>query len=385
MKKLLIVNSNLHIGGVQEALVSLLLQIHKDYDITLALFSPYGALQKRLPEDIKVVHIRSPYRYLGIQQQDLKGKPMQKLLRNFYAGVCRVFGRNAATALMAPFQKTIKGFDVAISFVHDGYDNAFYGGCNGFVLRHVQAEKKLTFLHGDYVKCGGNTPHNAARYRKFDGICACSQGCADSFLAVLPELKEKMHIVPNCHDFDRIRTRSQTQVPMDAPEIKILSVARFGAEKAIPRAVEALADCKFQNYHYYLAGDGTQRPQVEAAIEKHGLHDRVTLLGEQENPFGYMAKADLLLIPSLSEAAPMVIGEAACLGVPVLSTNTSSAREMIEDTGFGWVCENSQEGITQMLDMLLSQPALLQEKKQQMRSAPVDNQRALAAFQNVIG
>ena len=241
MKKLLIVNSNLQIGGVQEALVSLLLQIHKDYDITLALFSPCGPLLQRLPGDIKVIGVDSPYRYLGTSRRELQGKPVQKLLRAGYAGVCRIFGRTAAMALMAPFQKKMEGYDVAISFVHDGYDNAFYGGCNSFVLRHVQATKKVTFLHGDYVKCGGNTPKNAARYEKFDHICACSQGCADSFLSVLPQLKDKVHIVPNCHDFDRIRTLADTQVTMDAAGIKILSVARFGAEKAIPRAVEALA------------------------------------------------------------------------------------------------------------------------------------------------
>jgi len=384
LKKLLIVNSNLHIGGVQEALVNLLKQIGREYDVTLALFSPYGALRSRLPENVKVLTITSPYRYLGIRRQDLQGKPVQQLLRSFYAGVSRILGRDAAIACMAPFQKTLTGFDVAISYVHDGDDKAFYGGCNSFVLRHVRAAKKLTFLHGDYVKCGGNTAKNAARYQKFDGICACSQGCADSLLAALPELKDKVQVVPNCHDFDRIRALAQEPAQLDAEGVKILTVARFGTEKAIPRAVEALAACKQSNYHYYLIGDGSQRPQVEAAIQKHHLQERVTLLGEQENPFCYMAKADLLLIPSVSEAAPMVIGEAACLGLPILSTRTSSAEAMVEKAGYGWVCENTQSGITKALDALLSQPALLRQKKEQMQQTNADNTTAVEAFRSVI-
>ena len=40
------------------------------------------------------------------------------------------------------------------------------------------------------------------------------------------------------------------------------------------------------------------------------LSENVTLLGEKENPYGYIKAADLLLIPSYSEAATMVIGEA---------------------------------------------------------------------------
>ena len=384
MKKLLIVNSNLQIGGVQQSLVNLLREISGEYDVTLALFSPYGQLKDSLPENVKVTYISSPYRFLGIRRQDLQGQPVQILLRSFYAGICRIFGRTAAMALMAPFQKKLKGFDVAISFVHDGYDDAFYGGCNSFVLRHVQAEKKLTFLHGDYVKCGGNTKKNAARYRRFDTICACSQGCADSFLSALPELKDKVRVVPNCHDFDRIRALAQTSVSMDDAGVKILSVARFGAEKAIDRAVEALAACQNQNYHYYIAGDGPQRPQVEAAIEKHRLQDKVTLLGEQTNPFGFMVKADLLLIPSVSEAAPMVIGEAACLGLPVLTTKTSSAVDMVENTGYGWVCENSHAGITAGVDELLQQPELLRQKKEEMQKNSPDNRGAITAFFGVI-
>lgn len=38
MKRVLIVNNNMHIGGVQKALVNLLHEIHGDYEVTLLLF-----------------------------------------------------------------------------------------------------------------------------------------------------------------------------------------------------------------------------------------------------------------------------------------------------------------------------------------------------------
>ena len=49
MKKILIVNNNMHIGGVQKALVSLLWAIRDQYDITLLLFHPGGECRKELP------------------------------------------------------------------------------------------------------------------------------------------------------------------------------------------------------------------------------------------------------------------------------------------------------------------------------------------------
>ena len=55
MKKLLIVNNNLHIGGVQKALLNLLDEIAGDYEITLLLFSDCGALRGRVPDGVRVI------------------------------------------------------------------------------------------------------------------------------------------------------------------------------------------------------------------------------------------------------------------------------------------------------------------------------------------
>ena len=46
MKRILIVNNNMHIGGVQKALLNLLQTLHADYDITLLLFYRGGAAQR---------------------------------------------------------------------------------------------------------------------------------------------------------------------------------------------------------------------------------------------------------------------------------------------------------------------------------------------------
>ena len=164
-------------------------------------------------------------------------------------------------------------------------------------------------------------------------------------------------------------------------------MARFGKEKGVERAIEALAALPdtVAPYHYYVIGDGSQRPQIEEKIKLLALEDRVTLLGELSEPYGHMKAADLLLIPSVSEAAPLVVGEAACLGTPILSTKTSSAEEMIERTGFGWVCGNSVQAMTQKLSELLDSPERLQEKAQALSVLHMDNEKAVAQFAALIG
>lgn len=376
MEKILIVNNNMHLGGVQKALVNLLTCIHDRYEITLVLFHPAGKLLEQIPADVRVLPVTSAYRYLGMTSADALGK--HRLGRSFYAAVARLLGRDMAIRLMALGQKKLSGFDVAISYLHDARDKAFYGGCNDFVLRHVEAKRRLTFLHCDFSMVGGNTPKNRRRYEAFDGIAACSEGCRQKFLACMPHLEQKTHVVYNCHNFESIRTLArQAAACLPKDRVNILTVARLGREKGVPRAIEALGQLKQYGFHYYIVGDGVQRRQVEEAIVSLGLQDRVTLVGELENPYGYVSAADLLLIPSVSEAAPMVIGEAACLGTPVLTTETSSAREMVETTGYGWVCPNSVEGLTDGLRPLLAAPARLSFPQP-------DNSLALRQFESIL-
>lgn len=376
MKRILIVNNNLCMGGVQKALISLLWNIRSDLDVTLLLFYKDGELLQELPPEIKVITPDSAYCYLGMPGSAAKGLK-NKLGRSFYAAITRIFGRKYALWLMSLRQKKLTGYDVAISYLHDGADKTFYGGCNEFVLKHVEAKKKITFLHCDYTLCGAQTARNAKQYARFDRIAACAQGCADAFISANPHLEEKVRVVCNCHRFRRIREQAE-EAAVQLPEetVNVVTVARLGREKGVERAVEALAElgADREKLHYYIIGDGILRPQLEALIEKEGLNNCVTLCGQMNNPYGYIRAADLLLIPSYSEAAPLVIGEAACLGTPVLSTKTSSAEEMLTATGYGRVCENSVEGLTAALRELTRKPSVPIEARQ------ISNDEALAQF-----
>ena len=386
MKKILILNNNLHIGGVQKALVNLLCEVHDQYEITLALFYPHGELLKNIPEDVTILPIQSCYRYLGMSKNDCSNF-WEFLCRSFFAAISRLFGRKYAIWLMGFGQKTLEGYDVAISYLHNSKEKAFYGGCNDFLLRHVSAPKKITCLHGDYQLCGANTKENAVQYAQFDFITACSQGCADSFLQANPMLKGKMRVLPNCQDFEKIRQDAEKMpVSWKDGKLHIVTIARMGKEKGVPRAVEAFGALEeFRDkYHYTIIGDGVERPVVEEKIRQYGLEDQITLMGEMANPYGYLKASDLLLIPSVSEAAPMVIGEAVCLGTPILSTRTSSAEEMIAAPGYGWVCENNVKGLVGALAEIFKNSTEIAEKKQNISRIEMDNALAVSMFSKLL-
>lgn len=385
MQKLLIVNNNMNIGGVQKSLLNLLKCISSDYDVTLLLFHRSGALLREIPSNVKVITSGAPYAYLGMSNAETDGHFSQKLGRGFFAGCAKLLGAGVSMALMRPFHRMLKGYDVAISFLHSGAPKSFYGGCNEFVLHHVQAKRKVTFLHCDFAKIGANTPRNRRIYAKFDAIAACSEGCKRAFLAAFPEFAEKTLAVENCQDFDAIRRKASEPFPFANKEgLQIVTVARLGREKGIDRALEAIAALPDAQLHYTVIGDGVERTRLEAKISELELSERVTLAGESENPYGAIRAADLLLIPSYSEAAPMVIAESASLGTPVLSTLTSSAEEMVAQSGYGWVCENSIEGIRAGLSALLDDLQKLREKQAFLQNLSFDNEIALTHFRALI-
>lgn len=386
MKKIIIVNNNMEIGGVQKSLCNLLWEIHDRYDVTLCLFRATGAYMPELPQDVKVLECPGFFRYLGTSQSTWKGA--HKLIRGAMASTAKAFGRSAAMKLVLAGEKKLPGeYDVAISFLHNGRKSNFYGGVQEFVLRRVNARRKVAFLHCDYGRCGANEKHNNRLLTRFDRIAACSEGCRESLLQVLPELADRAVTVRNCQPYDRIRAMArENPVVYPQGQVNIVMVSRLAHEKGIERAMEAVAvagQAGLRCRLYLVGGGGMEQTLRQRALELN-LSNRVEFLGEQSNPYRFMVGADLFLMTSYHEAAPMVIEEAACLNLPILTTRTTSSHEMVIRPGRGWVCENNQQALNQALMEILSEPEKLNEKKKLLTECPVDNRLAVEQFMNLI-
>lgn len=386
-KKILIVNNNMHIGGVQRALADLLNEIHSDYEITLLLFNKGGELLDCIPDDVNVISAGPVFRPLGIVKDDrrvllaLTGKALLWI-------VFRLIGRKRTMKLMCSMARRADGFDCAISFLHSGREDVFYGGCCEYVLNCTDAKRKYAFLHCDFKSIGAASAYNLELYSSFDVVAACSNGCRDAFLSAEPEFRGAIRVVYNCHDFKRItKLAGAVPAPARVRPLEIVTVARLGREKGVLRAVEAISMLgkRSNEVHLRIIGSGIQHANAEELIHEKGMEGSIELMGETSNPYPFMKAADVLLIPSYSEAAPMVIDEAACLCTPVLSTGTCSAEELVSERGFGWVCGNSVEGITEALNRLLDSPQEIAERSSFLQTVVFDNSKALEGFRGLIG
>lgn len=378
MKRIIIVNNNMVIGGVQKSLYNLLWAVHDKYDVTLCLFHASGEYLDKLPENIRIIEAKGLCRYLGISQGQCKG--VHKLMRGALACVAKIFGRNAAMKLVLAGERKVPGhYDCAISFLHNGNIKNFYGGIQEFVLKKTTADKKVAFLHCDYQNSGANHPANNRLIAEFDMIAACSDGCRRAFEAVLPELAGKCVTVRNFHRFDEIhRMAQQEPVHYEGKHPHVVMVSRLAHEKGIDRAIAAAAQVKRQGYPImlHIVGSGPMEPMLKETAKALRMEENVIFHGQQSNPYGYMVAADLFLMTSFHEAAPMVIEEAVSLGIPVLTTSTTSSQEMVTQAGVGWVCENSEEALSKRLFDILSNPQILKDMKIRLQQLSVDNEAA---------
>ena len=105
------------------------------------------------------------------------------------------------------------------------------------------------------------------------------------------------------------------------------------------------------------------------------MQDCVTMHGNQKNPYPYIKSAEFLLLSSYHEAAPMVFAEAMFLGVPVVTTETRSAKELVGEKGF--VCDNNEKGIYYTLKEIFINRALLENKKNKLLNYDIDNENII--------
>ena len=386
MKKIIIVNNNMKVGGVQKSLINLLRSIEGKAEITLLLFSQRGEYIDYLPTSVRIFHCNSLFRYLGMSQGECKG--LDRFLRGFLAALCKLLGRATVMKLLLASQNEVEEeFDCAISFLHNGRDSNFYGGTQEFVLHKVRAKQKVAFLHCDYSQSGANTKANNALIEQFDWIAACSEGCRNAFIQTLPELEERCVCVRNCHDYPQILKMAEMEkIAYPVQTRNVVMVSRLAHEKGIERAIEATAYALKQGIqiHLHIVGGGPMEQQLRQKVQLLDLGKNVHFYGEKANPYPYMYAADLFLLTSFHEAAPMVIEEASALGTPILTVRTTSSNEMVVKRNCGWVCDNGQQALNEALVRVLRNSAEVDALKQAMLSRTFDNSEAMAQFMNLI-
>ena len=173
--------------------------------------------------------------------------------------------------------------------------------------------------------------------RTSDMTVSCSKGIADELENYYGLRNEKSAVIYNGLEIPMIRKKAAEKVPdLDGAEWKdrklIVTAGRLTYQKGqwhLLRAVRKLADEGFP-VHPLILGEGELEPVLRSEALRLGISNMVTFAGFAENPYKYMARADVVVMSSLYEGFCNVILEALACGVPVISTDhETGAREIL--------------------------------------------------------
>lgn len=119
----------------------------------------------------------------------------------------------------------------------------------------------------------------------------------------------------------------------------IVAIGRLAAQKNHATLLEALAIANRQApVRLVLLGQGTAgaRAALLSRVAELGLADRVALLDPVANPFPYLARASVFVLPSLWEGASNVLLEAVALDVPIVAARSAgNAQDVLGYGRFG--------------------------------------------------
>jgi glycosyltransferase involved in cell wall biosynthesis len=219
---------------------------------------------------------------------------------------------------------------VDILHIHLSDGGSIYRKCALGVLSSWFRIPYVVHLHGvRYQEFWVNaspmlTPWIARLFRRSSRILVLGDYWAKVVSSALPELVDKVFVLPNASK------ASQRAIATQDQPTKVLFLGQLGARKGAHVLISALARASKGPWQATLAGDGAV-DEFRTLVQHLELAERVKILGWQSDAevACLLRSADVLVLPSFAENLPMAIIEAFGHGVPVIATPVGAIPEVV--------------------------------------------------------
>jgi phosphatidylinositol glycan class A protein len=236
------------------------------------------------------------------------------------------------------------------------------------LLRDIFLRERITIVHGHQTT--SNLCHEALFHAGTLGLKVCftdhslfgfadaasihinkvlewSLRCVDQVICVSNTSREntvlrakiaphRVSVIPNATDTasftppDTMRYRHWSTV---GDYITIVVVTRLVYRKGSDLFVDVIPEIcrRHPRIKWVIGGDGPRKPQLDRMVDKHGLHDRVKLLGalKHSEVRSVLCQGQIFLNCSLTEAFCIALIEAASCGLLCVSTGVGGVPEVL--------------------------------------------------------
>lgn len=173
-------------------------------------------------------------------------------------------------------------------------------------------------------------------YPKADCLISKSKG-------MVIDLHKRFHfIVPNLFIYNPIQLNqiqskqrdrvSEKEFLFSAQRKYIITMARMNPQKCLDRLIHAFAiiSDQFIDTDLIFLGDGHEKRKLEELVANLDLKHRIFFVGRVRNPYKFLNRSNMFVLPSATEGFPNSLVEAMSCRLPVISTDCMSGpREIL--------------------------------------------------------
>lgn len=202
-------------------------------------------------------------------------------------------------------------------------------------------------------------------YRALDGFCELttnvSRAGVQRYNLAGATRPEKSLFVPNGVNLDAFKRNGELSKRIRA-ELGLgekfiwLSVGRFAEEKDYPNLLRAFS-AQERGSCLIMVGDGELRSSSEDLAQHLGISDRIRFLGFREDVADLMGAADAFVLSSAWEGLPLVLLEAAAVGLPIVTTDVGGTADIVRNDNGILVPPRDSRALGEAMSVLEQLPA----------------------------
>lgn len=390
-RQILFVINNLHVGGAEKALISLLQHFDYDkYSIDLLLFKKEGLFLHQLPEQVKIlpepenfkffdmpfVNVLkenwSPYRWLVIFRR------IQFKLQSKRAKSTSEREQLGWKPLSKSLKKLDKTYDVAIGFLQNSPNN--------FVIDKVTARKKIGYIHNDYSKLGMCGDLDYEYFKIFDYIVTVSEESRKVLDNIFPDFKDKFKVIKNIISEKAVKRLSKSN-QINFKKNSVISVGSLTQQKNYELSIDAFQLLYERGiaFNWYILGTGPRKTDLQTKINKLDFAKQVHFLGVKGNPYPYINSADVFLLTSIYEGDGIVVRESKILNKPIVITDFSTSKSHITQGENGLISEMSAVSVAANIEKLLCNEVLRNKFSQNLSKENWGTEQEISKLYKLIG
>ncbi|WP_265132285.1 glycosyltransferase [Chryseobacterium oranimense] len=376
-KKVLIRIGSLRHGGAEKVLVNFLKNLPEDkYEIDLLINLYTGMYIKEVPSWVNLHYLLKGEMITTNRPHEIPVKAFRVLYQKMFLWF---------PDLLYRFVLKNKKYDVEIAAIHGMYRE---------LLSSPQKDsKKIIWIQNDIFNLKEYTPDVIRQLFKFDRILVISNKLKEEMQKSAKNDEEKQAVIKIFNPIDKDDTIKKANTVIDDYPFSdnlptFITIGTVYPQKGYDRLLDVhkkLID-EGLKHQIIIIGDGFDFENIQAKLNQLGLQDTVKMLGFRSNPYPYLKKANFYIMSSRHEGFPTIIAEALILNKPIVSTDVSGIKDLLQDGKLGIITPNSEDGIYEGMKKILTHPELADhyQKEIAMTDLPFVLQKSVAQLQEII-